>query len=713
MADRKITELTALAAGSQATGDLLAIVDVSETASANKNKKITVESLFKGIPGNVGIGTASPGQLLHLSSASPRILLTQTSANSNAFLDAATSGVLEFSADDNNVAASSSMRFKVDGSELMRIDSSGVITTDSGHTTARLNVVNGSTVNTYDKMLLLRSNNLSNAALGLGSDSFHISSLTNAPIVFHTNSDGGTSGSAVPSNERMRIDSSGRLLVGLSSNVDGSSTQINFSATLNRGSNATAANANIGVLKFADLRSNSAYGEIRCQSDGTPGTNDYPGRLTFSTTADGASSPSERMRIDKNGNVQVNVGQFTVGTTASTGLQFINDGTFGTLQSAPLVFRTVSAERMRIDTSGNVGIGETSADTRLHIKESTTGATGIFIQNSNGATNSSADLYFGNWSGSSTTTPQARLSAINKNVNSAKTDLAISIYDGNNTLERARIDGDGRLLVGKTSHSGDALFVVESNHTSGGIIGEFDNNDAGNFGGVRILGGVNDRECRLQSLYGNSFFTFYTEGSGAAAERMRITETGVVTINRSTGVFDNLSLAKLHVYNNEADKYVAAFHHDGNNANRKGIYIACGQDAGTGTLIQFEDGNGSTQGNITFSSGSVSYNTSSDYRLKENVVDLDGAITRVKQLAPKRFNFIDQERTVDGFVAHEAATVVPEAVTGTHNEVDDDGNAVMQGIDQSKLVPLLTAALQEAIAEIETLKTKVAALEAG
>ena len=91
---------------------------------------------------------------------------------------------------------------------------------------------------------------------------------------------------------------------------------------------------------------------------------------------------------------------------------------------------------------------------------------------------------------------------------------------------------------------------------------------------------------------------------------------------------------------------------------------------------------------------------------------MTGAIARVKQLAPKRFNFIvDADTTVDGFLAHEAQTVVPEAVTGTHNEVDDDGNAVMQGIDQSKLVPLLTGALQEAIAKIETLETKVAALE--
>ncbi len=75
----------------------------------------------------IGIGTSSPSQQLHLSGASPRILLTETTDNSNAFLDAATSGVLEFSADDNNVAASSSMRFKVDGSEHMRILNDGDI----------------------------------------------------------------------------------------------------------------------------------------------------------------------------------------------------------------------------------------------------------------------------------------------------------------------------------------------------------------------------------------------------------------------------------------------------------------------------------------------------------------------------------------------------------------------------------------------------------
>ena len=131
---------------------------------------------------------------------------------------------------------------------------------------------------------------------------------------------------------------------------------------------------------------------------------------------------------------------------------------------------------------------------------------------------------------------------------------------------------------------------------------------------------------------------------------------------------------------------------------------------------------GSLVGNVSVGSGSVSYNSGSDYRLKENVVNLTGAIDRLKTLAPKRFNFIaDPTKTVDGFIAHEV-TAVPEAVTGTKDEValedNDDldikkGEPIMQQIDQSKLVPLLTAALQEAIAKIETLETKVAALEAG
>jgi len=125
----------------------------------------------------------------------------------------------------------------------------------------------------------------------------------------------------------------------------------------------------------------------------------------------------------------------------------------------------------------------------------------------------------------------------------------------------------------------------------------------------------------------------------------------------------------------------------------------------TGTLGIFRQ-NTTDVGSIDVDGNSTTYSTSSDYRLKENVDYSWDATTRLKQLKPARFNFIsdDTNTLVDGFLAHEAQAVVPKAVTGTHNEVDDAGNAVMQGIDQSKLVPLLVKTIQELEARITALE---------
>jgi len=132
------------------------------------------------------------------------------------------------------------------------------------------------------------------------------------------------------------------------------------------------------------------------------------------------------------------------------------------------------------------------------------------------------------------------------------------------------------------------------------------------------------------------------------------------------------------------------------------------RQAANGTFISFLKTDGNSCGSINNSSnGSVTtYATSSDYRLKENEVAISDAIGRLKQLQPYTFNFIDNpENTLDGFFAHEVQDIVPEAVVG-----EKDGEE-MQGIDQSKLVPLLTAALQEAITKIETLEERINALE--
>ena len=129
--------------------------------------------------------------------------------------------------------------------------------------------------------------------------------------------------------------------------------------------------------------------------------------------------------------------------------------------------------------------------------------------------------------------------------------------------------------------------------------------------------------------------------------------------------------------------------------------------SGSGTAAHFYNG-GSLVGSITVSSANTHFNTSSDYRLKENIVDITDATDRVKKLKPKRFNFIaDKTNTVvDGFLAHEVSSIVPEAITGEKDAVDSDGKIIPQGIDQSKLVPLLVKTIQELEARIAVLESK-------
>jgi hypothetical protein len=116
-------------------------------------------------------------------------------------------------------------------------------------------------------------------------------------------------------------------------------------------------------------------------------------------------------------------------------------------------------------------------------------------------------------------------------------------------------------------------------------------------------------------------------------------------------------------------------------------------------------------GKISVSGSTTTYATSSDYRLKTDAQPMTGASARVQALKPVNFEWISSGERVDGFLAHEAQAIVPECVTGTKDAVDADGNPDYQGIDQSKLVPLLTAALQEALTKIADMETRLSALE--
>ena len=234
--------------------------------------------------------------------------------------------------------------------------------------------------------------------------------------------------------------------------------------------------------------------------------------------------------------------------------------------------------------------------------------------------------------------------------------------------------------------------LVEGSGNSGITIGS----GTSGLGSLRFADSGGDSQGQVGYDHSGNHMSFFTDDS----ESMRVDSSGNVLIGRtSSGITGNGHTIR------GSDS--AIFSRDSSGETMQ----VCRNDS-TGDLIRFRR-NGTICGEIVNNGAtSVAYQTSSDYRLKENVVTDWDATTRLKQLKPSRFNFIaEPERVVDGFLAHEAQTVVPECASGEKDEVDENGEPVMQGIDQSKLVPLLTKALQEAVAKIETLEAKVTALE--
>jgi hypothetical protein len=292
---------------------------------------------------------------------------------------------------------------------------------------------------------------------------------------------------------------------------------------------------------------------------------------------------------------------------------------------------------------------------------------------------------------------------------------------GTNSTERMRIDSSGNVGLGITS-------PVSNIHIDGSSAGQadlrFTDTATGETSTDGFVLGLDSSTDAYVWNYENDAMYFGTNND----EKMRIDSTGHVLIGASSTIGSSGNTTRgVQLREN----YVWIANDDATYLQRPG-----GAD---GNFLRFYKSS-SQVGRIRVSGQTTAYDTTSDYRVKENVADMSGAITRVKSLKPKRFNFIedDTDTLVDGFLAHEAQSVVPEAVGGTHNEVetwtqeeidagdapantsagdnklDGDGNTipVYQSIDQAKLVPLLTGALKEAITKIETLETEMTALKA-
>ena len=249
-----------------------------------------------------------------------------------------------------------------------------------------------------------------------------------------------------------------------------------------------------------------------------------------------------------------------------------------------------------------------------------------------------------------------------------------------NNAERMRIDSSGNVSIGSTSNV--APLNVRA-MTDGNLhVRPITSIHSGTGVGLDVL---NDANNAVKDLAIRAATTIFRN---ASAESMRIDSSGHF-------LFNCTSLPS-------SSNAGAAIERNGGT----GVFrFSSGSTTASSNAFEFINANGFI-GTINLNGSTTSYNSLSDYRLKENVVAISDGITRLKTLKPYRFNFkADADTTVDGFFAHEV-TAVPEAITGTKDEVDSDNNPVYQSIDQSKLVPLLVAALQEAVARIEVLEAK-------
>lgn len=132
------------------------------------------------------------------------------------------------------------------------------------------------------------------------------------------------------------------------------------------------------------------------------------------------------------------------------------------------------------------------------------------------------------------------------------------------------------------------------------------------------------------------------------------------------------------------------------------------RNTSTGVILEFKY-NGTAYGSVSTNGSSVTYNTTSDYRLKEDIVPMTGALGKVSQLKPYTYTWKSNGESSQGFIAHELAEVCPDVVTGEKDAVDEEGNPAYQAVDYSKLVATLTAAIQELNAKVTALETKLAA----
>jgi hypothetical protein len=315
------------------------------------------------------------------------------------------------------------------------------------------------------------------------------------------------------------------------------------------------------------------------------------------------------------------------GTDANTGIFFPAADT--------IAFSEGGVESMRIDSSGNVGIGTNSPDGKLHVSDASTGTT-LRVVNTSSSSGSRALIRLV----SATSTFGSALFQTN-GTDASYTTSALNLYAfdsqplvfGTSNTERMRIDSSGNVGFG-----GAPTYQLQLGATSTSFPFASPKMYINN-SGYNGIGLVN---------VGNGFLCFVTQPAA----------------NHS---------------------YFAAYYLNSSQTNI---------------------------GSINVGTSGVSFNTTSDYRLKENIAPMTGALEKVAALKPVTYTWKESGEATQGFIAHELQAVVPDCVTGEKDAVDDEGRPKYQGIDTSFLVATLTAAIQEMKAIIDTQASTITALQA-
>ena len=403
-------------------------------------------------------------------------------------------------------------------------------------------------------------------------------------------------------------------------------------------------------------------------------------RLTSTGLGIGTSSPAAKLHVS--GDALANTFKLIANTTVSG-----SDATIFRPADNTMAFSTNGAERMRLDSAGNLGLGVTpSAWTTFKAFELTGGAiAGIGTNQFDVVQNAYYDGSFKyKTTGAATFYQQAGATHAWYTAASGTAGNAISF------TQAMTLGSSGQLLVGTTS-SGLGRVGIKANS---------------NAEALSLIARDADNYCELHfrnSSDSSSLVRFSTENgnnlsiSTGGTERARIDSSGNLLVGQTSQAVAGFSSGKI-VTSVSTQAFVGL-------ASSSSGAVFCATTPTDGYPAYFYNSTTSTAVcYIRLAASSTTYATSSDYRLKENIAPMTGALTKVAQLKPCTYTWKVDGASGQGFIAHELAEVVPECVVGEKDAVDEDGNPKYQGIDTSFLVATLTAAIQELKAEFDAYK---------